>query len=60
MGTTNTQNITIADDDNAGTSNYRLPVAGVYRVVRNGGTIELYNSTPVLVANRLLERTRWS
>ncbi len=54
LGTTLTQNIAITDNDNAGTSNYGLPAAGAYRVVRNGSTIEIYNSTPVLVASRPL------
>ena len=54
LGTTLTQNIAITDNDNAGTSTYGLPVTGAYRVVRNGSTIEIYNSTPVLVTSRPL------
>ena len=54
LGTTTSQNITITDDDTATTSTYGLPVAGDYRVVRNGSSIEIYNSTPILVASRPL------
>ena len=52
FGPITTQNIMITDDDNAGTSNYGLPVAGAYRVVRNGSTIEIYDSGNSLIANR--------
>jgi Calx-beta domain/FG-GAP-like repeat/Bacterial Ig domain/TLD len=53
LGTITTQNITLTDDDNAGTSNYGLPVAGAYRIVRNDTMIELYDSS-YLVASRPL------
>ena len=54
LGPTSTQNIVITDDDNASTSTYGLPVTGAYRAVLNGSTIEIYNSTPVLVASRAM------
>lgn len=52
LGTTLTEDITITDDDNAGTSHYGLPAAGAYRIVRNGSDIEIRDSGNMLIGSR--------
>ncbi len=51
LGTATTQNITITDDDNAGTRNYTLPAAGSFRIVYNNPNVEIYNSGNNLVTS---------
>ena len=54
LGDTTTQDITITDDDDAGTSNYVLPEAGDYRLALNGDIIEISDSMGTIVATRAL------
>jgi hypothetical protein len=54
LGATTSLNVTITDDDNAGASNFRLPSSGAYRIVLNGGTVELRDAEDDVVATRAL------
>jgi hypothetical protein len=58
LGDITTQDITITDDDDAGTSNYVLPEAGEYRLGLNGDTIEISDSMGTIVATRALASIR--